>query len=92
MAASATVQAVVDRAVAEPEFAEELRAQALRAIHAGAGSAEWREYFSQFAPSPEQLQAMSGATEDMAACTCNSKTATTTSTPFCTTTTTTTSG
>jgi hypothetical protein len=84
------VQAVVERAVSDAEFAEELRTKAFRAIHGGAGSPEWQEFFSHFATSPDELQALAGA-EGLAACTCHSRTVTTTSTPLCTTTTTTTS-
>jgi hypothetical protein len=90
MASRDDVQAVVDRAVSDPQFGTELREKAIRAVHGGAGSQEWQDFFSHFATSPEDLQALAGA-EGMAACTCHSRTTTTISTPLCTTTTTTTS-
>ncbi|WP_157374403.1 hypothetical protein [Salipiger sp. CCB-MM3] len=84
-------QEIVQKAISDSDFAGNLRDQAIRAIHAGAGSDEWKDYFSQFAASPEELQSMSAGAEGAAACTCHSRTVITTSTPLCTTTTTTTS-
>jgi len=91
MALSQKTNDVVQKAINDKAFADQLRAQGLKAIHAGAGSSEWKAYFSQFASSPEELQAMSAGDSSVAACTCHSRTVTTTSTPLCTTTTTTTS-
>ncbi|WWW35336.1 hypothetical protein V8017_21500 [Stenotrophomonas rhizophila] len=91
MSLSQKTSEIVQKALDDKGFADQLRTQGLQAIHAGAGSREWKTYFSQFASSPEELQALSGGSASVAACTCHSRTVTTTSTPLCTTTTTTTS-
>lgn len=91
MALSQKTSEIVQRAIDDKAFADQLRTQGLKAIHAGAGSSEWKTYFSQFAATPEELQAMSAGSASVAACTCHSRTVITTSTPLCTTTTTTTS-
>lgn len=90
MTSNPDVEAVVQRALDDEQFADELRTKGLKAIHGGAGSQEWKDYFALFATSPEDLQALGGG-ELAAACTCHSRTTITTSTPLCTTTTTTTS-
>ncbi len=90
MAEDANVQQVVQRALDDPQFGAELREKGLKAVHAGAQSPEWGEFFSLFASGPEGLSAM-GGDASVAACTCHSRTVITTSTPLCTTTTTTTS-
>lgn len=91
MSLSQKTSEIVQKALDDKGFADQLRTQGLQAIHAGAGSNEWKTYFAQFASSPEELQALSGAGASVAACTCHSRTVITTSTPLCTTTTTTTS-
>lgn len=71
--------------MSDPQFGTELADKAIRAMHNGAGSAEWRDFFWHFATSPEEWRTLSA---DAAACTYSTCTVTVTSTAFCTTTTT----
>jgi hypothetical protein len=91
------IHEVVGKVLSDPEFAEQLKADGLAAVQAGAGSDEWEKYFDHFAATPGALAGMGAS--DSASCTCNSATWTTLSTvvtpiPTCcgATTTTTTSG
>jgi hypothetical protein len=51
------LEAIVNRAVTDEVFAEELRRQAASAAVAGIYSEEWKEYVRQFADTPEELEA-----------------------------------
>ena len=89
------VHEVATRVLTDPEFANQVRAAALRAVKAGRGSAEFLEYFELFAPTPGALAGLSG----VGPCPCESNTLFTISslvgplyTCCATTTTTTTSG
>lgn len=50
------VQSIVNRALADETFATELGRQAAEAAGAGIHSEVWREYVSQFADTPEELE------------------------------------
>jgi len=50
-----SIQAVIDRALKDEKFAEELRDQALAAVQANAKGPEWEKFASNFAESPEDL-------------------------------------
>lgn len=50
------VESIVNRALADEAFATELARQAAEAAGAGIHSKAWREYVSQFADTPEELE------------------------------------
>lgn len=92
------VHQVVSRVLTDPAFAAEVKAAAVNAITAGAGTEAWEEYFERFASTPGELSGL-GVDDETTGCTCNSNTYLTLSSivtpvPTCcaTTTTTTTSG
>jgi hypothetical protein len=72
------IHEVVGRVLSDPSFAEQVKADGLAAVQAGAGSDAWNKYFEYFAPEPGALAGMGVA--GAAACTCNSTTFTTLST------------
>ena len=55
------VESIVNRALADEAFATELGRQAAEAAGAGIHSEAWREYVSQFADTPEELEELNPA-------------------------------
>ncbi|MFD7441582.1 hypothetical protein [Streptomyces sp. NPDC059909] len=82
---------VVERALRDPVFAEELKTKAIKAAKAGSKSNEFSDLMYQFAEGPDDLSRMMGkGDEEIHLTTTTVLTTTTTSTGACTITTTTT--
>jgi len=82
---------VIDRALTDRKFADELRKSALAGFHAGVGTDAWEDFVKYFAADPKELAMLRTLESEGSACTATTKCLlTTTSTADCTTTTTTT--
>lgn len=66
------IHEIATRVLMDPEFANELREAALKAVKSGAGSPEFKEYFELFASTPGELSGLGKGTGE--GCTCNSNT------------------
>ncbi|WP_434182247.1 hypothetical protein [Bacillus thuringiensis] len=81
---------VINRALNEPEFAQQLKSKAQEAAKKGVHSPEWSEFMSYFSVTPEDLASMGTNSSTMMPMTTMTTTTTTTTTIECTVTTTTT--
>lgn len=81
---------IINRAVSDEAFASELGRQAATAAGAGVHSETWREYVSQFADTPEELEELLPPADAMRIRWTTITTLTTVTTAGCATTTTTT--
>jgi len=89
------IQDVVNQTLTDPQFAQQIQAQAVQAARDGVGSAAWHTLAQHFASDPNELTRLSSLNKGMAAAgpgttTTTITTITTTVACTCTTTTTTT--
>ena|ERR1700687_3100428 len=85
------LQDVIDRALIDANFAEELKTMAMLGQRAGKGSPLWAKFIEHFANTPEELKRFTAYDREYEGCTATiMMTTTVTSTQLCTFTTTTT--